>query len=374
MLHRLKNDFRLSIITLLGASAVLGITPFAALRFLQGNVLAGLLDLAILVGICTGVIYSWVSGNTRFGGMLLAVVACGGAVSVAYVVGEPGLFWLYPCLVTTFFLVAPKIAIVLNVASVLVLMFFGDVFSSQVQMWSFAATAVVVSACAYVFAYRNKNQRVRLEHLATVDPLTGVKNRRSMDEALDLAAANAERSGMSYALVLLDLDHFKAINDEFGHSVGDEVLTDLVALVEHNTRKSDQLFRYGGEEFVLLLPGVDGLGLKSVMSNLQQMLRRHLKHPGGPVTASFGVALLGHGESVESWLQRADEALYQAKEAGRDRVVYADALAQRASGTGRYRNSRQPSSTLAEASPAVSPTQKPAAPSAGTSQSVKVNK
>ena len=374
MLHRLKNDFRLSIITLLGASAVLGITPFAVLRFLQGNTMAGLLDTVILAGISFGVIYSWLTGNTRVGGMVLALMACGGAVSVGYVVGEPGLFWLYPCLVTTFFLVAPKIAIVLNISSVLVLMSFGEAFSSQVQMWSFASTAVVVSACAYVFAHRNKNQRVRLEHLATIDPLTGVKNRRSMDEALDLAAANAEQTGQSYALVLLDLDHFKTINDDYGHGVGDSVLTELVALIEHNTRKSDQLFRYGGEEFVLLLPGVDGVGLQSVMTNLQQLLRRRLKHPGGAVTASFGVALLGHGESVASWLRRADNALYEAKESGRDRIVYADALAQAGSGAGRYRNSRQPSSKLAEVSPAVSPTQNPAAPSAGSNASVNVRK
>lgn len=141
-------------------------------------------------------------------------------------------------------------------------------------------------------------------------------------------AANAERSGLPYALVLLDLDHFKKINDEYGHGVGDEVLTELVALLESNTRRSDQLFRYGGEEFVLLLPGVDGVNLRAVMNNLQQVLRKYMKHPGGPVTASFGVALLGHGESVESWLARADNALYTAKETGRDRIVYAEDIGQ----------------------------------------------
>jgi hypothetical protein len=158
--------------------------------------------------------------------------------------------------------------------------------------------------------------------------------------------------------------------------LGDSVLTELVALIEYNTRKSDQLFRYGGEELVLLLPGVDGVGLQSVMTNLQQLLRRRLKHPGGAVTASFGVALLGHGESVASWLRRADNALYEAKESGRDRIVYADVLAQAGSGSGagRYRNSRQPSSKLAEVSPAVNPTQNPAAPSAGSNASVKVRR
>ena len=324
MLHRLKTDFKLSIITLLGVSAVLGITPFAVMRYLQGNLLAGLVDTVILLGISSALVYAWVSGDTRRSGVVVASIACSGAVVVGILVGEPGLFWLYPCLVTTFFLASPRVAVFLNVASVIVLMVHGGAFRSDIQMWSFASTAFVVSACAYVFAHRNHDQRERLEHLATIDPLTGIKNRRSMDQELDLAAADAERTGLPYALVLLDIDHFKRINDQHGHGVGDDVLTNLVALLKQNTRKSDQLFRYGGEEFVLLLPGVDGIGLQAVMNNLQQVLRRYMKHPGGSVTASFGVALLRPRENVDSWLARADAALYEAKESGRDRIVFAD--------------------------------------------------
>ncbi|TNE77214.1 MAG: GGDEF domain-containing protein [Gammaproteobacteria bacterium] len=326
MFYRLKTDFRLSIITLLGASALLGITPFAVMRFLQGNSLAGTVDLSIMLGIVSGVIYAWKTGDTRRSGVVLAVVACGGAVTVGTVVGEPGLFWLYPCLVTTFFLAPPRLAIFLNLASIVALLLLDKAFVSKVQMWSFAATAVVVSACAYVFAHRNRNQRERLEHLATIDPLTGVRNRRAMDEELELAASHATRNGVPYAVVLLDIDHFKKINDEFGHGIGDRVLVELVALIERNTRKADQLFRYGGEEFVLLLPGTDGVGLRAVIHNLQQVMRRHMRSPGGVVTASFGVALLQTGETVDSWLARADSALYEAKATGRDRIIYADEL------------------------------------------------
>ncbi|MFO8141769.1 MAG: GGDEF domain-containing protein [Marinobacter sp.] len=328
MFHRLNNDFRLSIITLLGISAILGITPFAIMRFVDGNAVAGFVDLGILAGIVASLAYAWVTGDTRRSGMVMAFIICTGAVAVGVVMGEAGLFWLFPCLVTTFFLVSSRIAAGLNIVSVLALMSMETAFSSQVQMWTFAATAATVSACAYVFAYRNQGQRERLEHLATIDPLTGVKNRRSMDQELDLAAANAERYGLPYALVMLDLDHFKQINDVYGHGVGDSVLTDLVALIEHNTRKSDQLFRYGGEEFVLLLPGVDGDSLQAVMNNLQSVLRKHLKYPGGSVTSSFGVALFRHGESIDGWLTRADGALYQAKDAGRDRIVFADEAGQ----------------------------------------------
>ena len=238
--------------------------------------------------------------------------------------GEPGLFWIFPCLVTTFFLTSSRIAAGLNLTSVLALMSIDAAFSSSEQMWTFAATATTVSACAFVFALRNQDQRERLEHLATIDPLTGVKNRRSMDEELDLAVANAERTGLPYGLVMLDLDHFKRINDVYGHSVGDDVLADLVVLIQQSTRKADQLYRYGGEEFVLLLPGVASDNLKKVVVNLQQILRKRLSYAGGPVTSSFGVASLRQGERVYSWLGRADQALYRAKAAGRDRIVFAE--------------------------------------------------
>jgi len=324
ILYRLRTDFRLSIITLLGVSAVLGITPFAVMRFLQGNILAGFVDMGILLGVSIGVAHAWWTGDTGRSGLFLAIVACGGAVTIGKVVGEPGLFWLYPCLVTTFFLTSARIATVLNLLAIAGLLAQQSIFESDIQMWTFAATTVVVSACAYVFAYRNQNQRERLEHLATIDPLTGVRNRRSMDEELDIAIANAERTDLSYAVALLDIDHFKKVNDQYGHSAGDDVLISLAGLIQQNTRKADQLFRYGGEEFVILLSGIDSSGLSAVMNNLQQVLRKHLKAPGGPVTVSFGVAQLRQGESASDWLARADGALYEAKESGRDCIIYAD--------------------------------------------------
>lgn len=323
MFQRLKNDFRLSIITMLSTCALVGITPFAILRFVQGNMVAGCIDLGILFSILGCLAYAWLTGDTRRSATVLAFLVCSGAVAVGVVLGEPGLFWIFPCLVTTFFLASSRVAAVLNLASVLALMSIESAFSSYLQMWTFAATATIVSACAFVFALRNQDQRERLEHLATIDPLTGVKNRRSMDEELDLAAANAERTGLPYAVVMLDIDHFKRINDVYGHGVGDNVLTDLVGLIQLNTRKSDQLFRYGGEEFVLLLSGIDGNSLEVVVKNLQQVLRKRLRSPGGAVTSSFGVATLRPGEPVDRWLARADGALYQAKAAGRDQIVFA---------------------------------------------------
>jgi len=324
MLNRLKNDFRLSIITLLAVSAMFGVTPFAILRLVQGNSLAFVIDVLILAGVALATAHAWRTGDTRRAGLLMACVATFGAVIIGSLVGDPGLFWLYPCLVTSFFLTPPRVAMGINLSAVGVMMGLGDAFRSQEQMWSFAATAIVVTSCAFVFAIRNRDQRRRLEHLATIDPLTGVKNRRSMDQELAMAVAKHERTGLDHALVILDIDHFKKINDQYGHVAGDDILSELVGLIETHTRRYDQLFRFGGEEFVLLLPGVGPVELKTVVANLQRIIRQHLKGPGGQITVSYGVAVLQTEDTVESWLIRADHALYRAKEAGRNRVIFAD--------------------------------------------------
>ncbi|MEA1080013.1 GGDEF domain-containing protein [Marinobacter qingdaonensis] len=332
MFYRLRTDFRLSIITLLGACAILGVAPFAVFRFMQGEVLAGLADSVIVLCVCVSVLHAWLTGRTERSGLFMAVTTSLSAVVITRIVGEPGLLWLFPCLVTSFFLTGPRVATVVNLAAILALAVQTEIFASGVHLWSFIATSLVVSACAYVFAFRNQSQRERLEHLATIDPLTGVANRRSMDQELDRAVANAERSRTPCAIALLDIDHFKRINDEYGHSAGDEVLVDLVALIEQHTRRTDQLFRYGGEEFVLLLPGTEGAGLETVLANLQFLLRKHLKLRDNAITVSFGVAQFQPGESVDGWLERADAALYEAKASGRDRIIFAD-LGQGQSGT-----------------------------------------
>ncbi|MFE8071092.1 GGDEF domain-containing protein [Marinobacteraceae bacterium S3BR75-40.1] len=323
LFYRLRTDFRLSIMTMLCTCAVLGITPFAVFRFLQGNVMAGVVDLMILGSIFLLVAYAWWSGDTRRSGLGLAISTCTGGVAVATIMGDVAVFWLFPAFVTSFFLTTPLWAVIVNAAAMLFLVVDNVAFDSTQQMFSFLATGLVVSACAYIFALRNESQRQQLEELATQDPLTGAKNRRAMERELEIAEATAMHTGVQHAIVMIDLDNFKAVNDSYGHTVGDGVLVRCADLIRDNTRQIDHLFRFGGEEFVLLMSGVRADGIRSVIENLRQTLREQLYSPGGSVTASFGIALLEEGEDWRSWLSRADEALYAAKDAGRDCVVVA---------------------------------------------------
>ena len=142
-----------------------------------------------------------------------------------------------------------------------------------------------------------------------------------MNEELKIAASIHRRHGNSYGVLVMDLDHFKRINDNHGHHAGDQVLVDFVELIKSSSRKEDRLFRFGGEEFLLLLPNTERAGLLAAAQHLQQQVAQHLRGPGGAVTMSVGGAILRRDEHWESMLQRADERLYRAKNAGRNCIM-----------------------------------------------------
>jgi diguanylate cyclase (GGDEF)-like protein len=164
----------------------------------------------------------------------------------------------------------------------------------------------------------------RIAEMARTDSLTGLPNRRAFDEALAREVARAHRSGTPLVLALADLDHFKRINDEFGHPVGDAVLAAAGACLRSLLRSYDQAARYGGEELALLLPDTT-VEQGFVVAERVRAAVASLVVPGcgRAVTVSVGVAGLAPAEEPASLVRRSDTALYAAKQAGRDRVVRA---------------------------------------------------
>ncbi len=165
-----------------------------------------------------------------------------------------------------------------------------------------------------------KRDQERIRRLATTDALTGIANRGEFSRRLATEMQRARRFGRPMAVVMYDLDHFKRVNDTYGHQVGDEVLKMTANLINATIRQVDIHARWGGEEFMVLLPEADlAEGLASA-ERLRQAIERHRFDHRGPVTASFGVAALGPRDTIGALLKRADDALYQAKHAGRNRV------------------------------------------------------
>ncbi len=172
---------------------------------------------------------------------------------------------------------------------------------------------------------RAELRALELARRADTDALTGLLNRTGFDAVMSRELARARRHGQPLSLVIVDLDHFKCVNDEHGHSEGDRVLVDVARLLEANVRESDYVARWGGEEFAVVVPMTSAPGAVRLAEKIRALLETSGIGPRNPVTGSFGVSQLAHGEDLASLVRRADEALYVAKSSGRNRVVCAEA-------------------------------------------------
>ncbi|MBT2969839.1 MAG: diguanylate cyclase [Candidatus Thiodiazotropha sp. (ex Ctena orbiculata)] len=165
------------------------------------------------------------------------------------------------------------------------------------------------------------NMEKQLQYIAETDRLTQIYNRTKFDEELKNQIAWASLTNNRFGLIMLDLDHFKQVNDNFGHDVGDAVLKKTVELLHTRIRKSDILARWGGEEFMIIAPDIDQSDLLSMIESLRSSIE-NIEHEGvGRVTASFGASIITHNDNIQSLLKRVDMALYRSKHSGRNRCT-----------------------------------------------------
>ena len=169
-------------------------------------------------------------------------------------------------------------------------------------------------------AENRKRAEKELRVIATTDKLTGLKNRYYLDAEIEKEFQRASRSGQHLAVITFDLDHFKRVNDTFGHDIGDEVLIQTAQTAQSLIRATDAIVRMGGEEFLILLPKTDSREAFYMAEKIREALETKVHPVAGICTASFGVAEMVPGESYSDLYRRADEALYLAKESGRNRV------------------------------------------------------
>ena len=200
----------------------------------------------------------------------------------------------------------------------------------QTLVFSFASLFVVVATLGFVLMCSDQLHQ-ELERQAMLDPLTGISNRRTLDVLAVQALASAQRHGRPLALLLVDADHFKRINDDCGHAAGDEVLRLLAATLKRGLRNEDLLGRLGGEEFVVVLPESDTQDALASAERLRRAVEELEFAVGGhpvPLRISIGVATMRAGDDFATLLRRADTAMYAAKHAGRNCVRGPENLAE----------------------------------------------
>jgi diguanylate cyclase (GGDEF)-like protein len=245
------------------------------------------------------------------------------------------LYLLFPMLVALPILLKTRWAVVLGVLSGLLA---APAVLTEYDRTTAAAIGIsmgltwVVSAWL-VFAMTEQSRRLR--GMAITDSLTGAFNRRYLELQAVKCLRDWDRYHRPASLLLLDIDHFKRVNDKFGHAVGDTVLRRLVALVQQRLRRVDILCRFGGEEFVVLLGETSGDQARHVAEELRRVVERTKILPEGGLTISVGVCDVRQVQDVEHWFKLADAALYLAKRNGRNRVERAEPLAEPAVSIGK---------------------------------------
>jgi diguanylate cyclase (GGDEF)-like protein len=234
---------------------------------------------------------------------------------------------MWPVLWTTFFFGrrgAISIVVFTGVAHAFALLSVPAVSSYPGRWVDVMVSVSVVAVVILTLVHRNDLLLVQMAEEARTDALTGLLNRRGFEERASLELAHARREGNSIAVVMLDIDYFKSINDEWGHEAGDRVLARIGELLTSEARDIDVAARIGGEEFVALLPGCDSSDAETFAERIRSALASNDPTGLPDVRVSAGVLSAVAPSDIDAMLQGADFALYRAKRAGRDRIVISE--------------------------------------------------
>ena len=296
------------------------LAPVDAHNFYTGQLLPALAGLVLLLVFASNI---WLlsMGRDAFLSPALVLLLTIAMVVLSVVYGQTySLYWLYPLLVALPVLLRTRWAVWLGIVC--------GVVVTPLVFYQFEPETATIICLSMVHTwlvsawlmYAVNVQSSRLKDMALTDALTGAFNRRYFESLAEQALEIWQRYQRPASLLVLDIDHFKQINDSYGHATGDEALKGLVALISQRIRGVDTLCRYGGEEFVVLLAETGAIQAARVAEEIRAKVQAAALAPGPGLTISIGVADLTQASSVEAWVQSADVALYRAKQAGRNRV------------------------------------------------------
>mgnify|MGYP006137722469 CR=1 FL=1 len=240
-----------------------------------------------------------------------------------FIWGVSAVNWFYPVVIALVFILPPKISVVCNVLVLIGISWITFEALPFIESFRLTFSLFLSMLISYLIgAHVTKLHRV-LQHESISDPLTGALNRRQLDKHLTQCKDSYNNHKIPASLLMIDIDHFKSINDTYGHDVGDDVLVGLAQLIKAYCRTNDLLFRIGGEEFILLLPNKSLNDAVNVANKLTAQLKAEPLIKQRVITVSIGVAQTrDEADSNSSWLKSADELMYQAKLTGRGRVCY----------------------------------------------------
>lgn len=321
---RFRTDFQLYVLAILNVFFAIALIPFIIFRYKSGDMLIFFLEIGLLLLTTFLFLYAWLSGNSTKPAIIVASLSTFGIIVAIQLIGATALYWFFCSIVISFALVTPKKALILTSCGLCVIYLLEDLFLSPHDKMTFFTSALCTTFFGAIVALRNFHQQKLLIQIARTDPLTDASNRRAYNEELCIALIEYKRHKTSFTLFSFDVDHFKKINDRYGHDVGDLTLVGLVAVVRKNVRPQDRLFRIGGEEFCLLVRNIQPSKIHLFANKILRIISEEEMVGGKAITVSLGIATINEVDDVTSWQNRADKALYQAKANGRNRFVFDD--------------------------------------------------
>ncbi len=318
-------QFRDQIFYRFAIAGLILLLPFTLNNLYQGRYVSGLFSGLVLMIFLIDALAIHKSKNPPIPTSIITIpIIIGIGVTVkdlGYIVAV----WIYPAIILFFFIMPRLSANVISIITAIIVTMSAYYYGFSIQLSSriLASSLLTILFINILFSVINQLHE-RLQFAAIRDELTGTFNRRHMKELLLNAINYKQRYDTTYSLLALDIDHFKTVNDEYGHSTGDNVLKKFTNLLDQNIRNVDILFRTGGEEFNILLPETDLSHAIKVAEKIRESIYEQLKLYNKNISVSIGVGELKKNENMDDFLKRCDRALYHAKEQGRNRVCHAD--------------------------------------------------
>ncbi|MEC4724187.1 GGDEF domain-containing protein [Shewanella sp. D64] len=254
---------------------------------------------------------------------LTLILICIAISYSCFTLGYKGLIYLFPTIFVFYFLFNLKEAVVLSFTYAIVSLLLALNIEETFVITRFSLAILNCLIFGAIFSHIITRQKLALLYFANTDELTGVYNRKRLMRSLTHALQNHAIHGVQSSILLLDLDYFKQVNDEYGHLVGDEVLRQAANVIKRVVPCNVEIIRYGGEEFLIILLDLDTTRASDIAQQLlQSIAEMQLPEVMEPITCSIGISSLP-ATSIEHWLAECDKALYRAKSEGRNRSIIA---------------------------------------------------
>jgi diguanylate cyclase (GGDEF)-like protein len=307
----------------LAVTAAVFFPIFAVNNFVQDRDLIGYVSVAVILILALNAVLLRRVGYNPLRTFFFVVPALLTFIALVFIQqGVISALWCTPALFAFYFILPERYAWLANGFLIVIATLFAELTLEHNLALRISVTLTIAAILGGIFVRIISSQQALLKEQAVSDPLSGLKNRMLLYETLEQAIKLNQRNKSVVTLLELDIDHFKKINDQYGHGVGDQVIVSVADILKARVRKSDTAFRIGGEEFLCLLHHCD----RDQGEKIAEQIRCEIMEAGllpdhhQSVTVSLGVAGYQPGETTESWLKRVDDNLYRAKSAGRNRV------------------------------------------------------